>query len=182
MTVRTRYAPSPTGALHIGNVRSGLFAYLFARHNERRIYPAHRRHRPGAFDRGVARRDSREPALARRGVGRGAARPTLLSVEPLRPLSRGRAAVAPRGQGLPLLLHRPRNWTRSASRPNASIASPAMTAVPRPDRSAADTRAARQKRRPQLYHPLSHRRAWARLWSTISSKAARYSTTRNSTT
>ncbi len=33
MTVRTRYAPSPTGALHIGNVRSGLFAWLFARHN-----------------------------------------------------------------------------------------------------------------------------------------------------
>jgi len=32
LTVRTRYAPSPTGALHIGNVRSGLFAYLFARH------------------------------------------------------------------------------------------------------------------------------------------------------
>lgn len=34
MTVRTRYAPSPTGALHIGNVRSGLFAYLFARHEK----------------------------------------------------------------------------------------------------------------------------------------------------
>jgi glutamyl-tRNA synthetase len=33
MTVRTRFAPSPTGLLHIGNVRSGLFAYLFARHN-----------------------------------------------------------------------------------------------------------------------------------------------------
>ncbi len=33
MTVRTRYAPSPTGALHIGNVRSGLFAWLFARHH-----------------------------------------------------------------------------------------------------------------------------------------------------
>jgi glutamyl-tRNA synthetase len=32
--VRTRYAPSPTGALHIGNVRSGLFAYLFARHEK----------------------------------------------------------------------------------------------------------------------------------------------------
>ena len=31
MTVRTRYAPSPTGSLHIGNVRTGLFAYLFAR-------------------------------------------------------------------------------------------------------------------------------------------------------
>ncbi len=34
MTVRTRYAPSPTGPLHIGNVRSGLFAYLFARHHK----------------------------------------------------------------------------------------------------------------------------------------------------
>jgi glutamyl-tRNA synthetase len=34
VTVRTRYAPSPTGALHIGNVRSGMFAYLFARHNQ----------------------------------------------------------------------------------------------------------------------------------------------------
>src|SRR5271170_5418351 len=34
LAVRTRYAPSPTGALHIGNVRSGLFAYLFARHNQ----------------------------------------------------------------------------------------------------------------------------------------------------
>jgi glutamyl-tRNA synthetase len=34
VTVRTRYAPSPTGALHIGNVRSGLFAYLFARSSQ----------------------------------------------------------------------------------------------------------------------------------------------------
>ncbi len=33
MTVCTRYAPSPTGSLHIGNVRSGLFAWLYARHN-----------------------------------------------------------------------------------------------------------------------------------------------------
>src|SRR5579863_2220189 len=32
VTVRTRFAPSPTGSLHIGNVRSGLFAYLYARH------------------------------------------------------------------------------------------------------------------------------------------------------
>jgi glutamyl-tRNA synthetase len=33
VTVRTRFAPSPTGSLHIGNVRSGLFAYLYARHH-----------------------------------------------------------------------------------------------------------------------------------------------------
>jgi glutamyl-tRNA synthetase len=31
MTVRTRFAPSPTGYLHIGGVRSALFNWLFAR-------------------------------------------------------------------------------------------------------------------------------------------------------
>ncbi|WP_026678017.1 glutamate--tRNA ligase [Fictibacillus gelatini] len=30
--VRVRYAPSPTGNLHIGNTRTALFNYLFARH------------------------------------------------------------------------------------------------------------------------------------------------------
>ncbi|MDZ4226356.1 MAG: glutamate--tRNA ligase family protein, partial [Patescibacteria group bacterium] len=32
--VVTRFAPSPTGNLNIGGVRTGIFAYLFARHNE----------------------------------------------------------------------------------------------------------------------------------------------------
>jgi len=31
MSVRVRYAPSPTGKLHIGNVRTALFDYFFAR-------------------------------------------------------------------------------------------------------------------------------------------------------
>ncbi|MEM8685318.1 MAG: glutamate--tRNA ligase, partial [Pseudomonadota bacterium] len=31
MTVRTRFAPSPTGVLHIGGVRTALFCYLYAR-------------------------------------------------------------------------------------------------------------------------------------------------------
>ena len=31
--VRVRYAPSPTGHLHIGNARAALFNYLFARHS-----------------------------------------------------------------------------------------------------------------------------------------------------
>lgn len=30
--IRTRYAPSPTGHLHIGNARSALFTYLYAKH------------------------------------------------------------------------------------------------------------------------------------------------------
>jgi glutamyl-tRNA synthetase len=33
MTVRTRFAPSPTGYLHIGSVRTALYAWLFARHH-----------------------------------------------------------------------------------------------------------------------------------------------------
>jgi glutamyl-tRNA synthetase len=32
MTFRTRFAPSPTGLMHIGNVRTGLFNFLAARH------------------------------------------------------------------------------------------------------------------------------------------------------
>jgi len=31
--IRTRFAPSPTGFPHVGNIRTALFAWLFARHN-----------------------------------------------------------------------------------------------------------------------------------------------------
>ena len=30
--VRVRYAPSPTGYMHIGNLRTALYGFLFARH------------------------------------------------------------------------------------------------------------------------------------------------------
>lgn len=33
MKVRTRFAPSPTGFMHVGNLRTALYAYLFARSN-----------------------------------------------------------------------------------------------------------------------------------------------------
>ena len=33
MTVVTRFAPSPTGLLHVGGVRTALFSWLYARHN-----------------------------------------------------------------------------------------------------------------------------------------------------
>ncbi len=34
MTVRTRFAPSPTGLLHVGNARAALFCWLYARRHE----------------------------------------------------------------------------------------------------------------------------------------------------
>lgn len=34
MTVRTRLAPSPTGYVHIGNLRTALYCFLWARHND----------------------------------------------------------------------------------------------------------------------------------------------------
>ena len=34
MTVVTRFAPSPTGYLHVGGLRTALYAYLFARQNK----------------------------------------------------------------------------------------------------------------------------------------------------
>ena len=32
MTVRTRFAPSPTGHVHVGNIRAAIYNWLFARH------------------------------------------------------------------------------------------------------------------------------------------------------
>ncbi|MBQ4638702.1 MAG: glutamate--tRNA ligase, partial [Clostridia bacterium] len=32
-TVRTRFAPSPTGFMHIGNLRTALYTYLYAKAN-----------------------------------------------------------------------------------------------------------------------------------------------------
>ncbi|MGA7879753.1 MAG: glutamate--tRNA ligase family protein, partial [Terrimicrobiaceae bacterium] len=34
MSVRTRFAPSPTGYLHVGGARTALFNWLFARKND----------------------------------------------------------------------------------------------------------------------------------------------------
>ena len=31
MQVRTRFAPSPTGYMHLGNLRTALYTYLYAR-------------------------------------------------------------------------------------------------------------------------------------------------------
>ena len=34
MTVRCRFAPAPSGSIHVGNARSALFSWLYARHHQ----------------------------------------------------------------------------------------------------------------------------------------------------
>ena len=38
MTVRTRFAPSHTGYMHIGNLRTALYAYLVARKDPNGVF------------------------------------------------------------------------------------------------------------------------------------------------
>ncbi|HSL66539.1 MAG TPA: glutamate--tRNA ligase family protein, partial [Actinomycetota bacterium] len=33
MIVRTRFAPAPSGSIHVGNARTALFSWLTARHH-----------------------------------------------------------------------------------------------------------------------------------------------------
>ena len=36
--VRTRFAPSPTGYMHVGNLRTALYTYLTAKHEDCLLY------------------------------------------------------------------------------------------------------------------------------------------------
>ena len=47
--VRTRFAPSPTGRMHVGNLRSALYEFLIAKACGRRFYASYRRYGSGAF-------------------------------------------------------------------------------------------------------------------------------------
>ena len=95
MTVRTRFAPSPTGYLHIGGVRTALFNWLFARQ------------RGGQF---ILRIDDTDVA---RNVGL-AVRVTVAGVAAVEPLRR-RFSRVDVGLGGPVLTV---HWRRKLARTN----------------------------------------------------------------
>ena len=64
--MRVRFAPSPTGALHIGNARTALYNWLLARGQGGAARAADRGHRPRALD---ARRTSRRSSTRSSGSG-----------------------------------------------------------------------------------------------------------------
>ena len=70
--VRTRFAPSPTGYLHIGGVRTALFNWLFARRHGGTIPAADRRHRRRAQRGGGPGADPARFSLAGNRLGRRA--------------------------------------------------------------------------------------------------------------
>ena len=109
--VRVRFPPSPTGNLHVGNVRSALFNWAFARHYGGTLRASHRGHRPRPQHPGGLRRRS-STSLRWLGIDwdegpevGGAARP----VPPVRAVRhlprRRRAAAASPVARLRLLLH-----------------------------------------------------------------------------
>ena len=86
--MRVRFAPSPTGALHIGGARAALYNWLLARKKGGTFRAADRGHRPRAlnagdveqildalswleldWDKGPSRRPSARRATARRSTG-----------------------------------------------------------------------------------------------------------------
>ena len=136
MTVRTRFAPSPTGMLHIGGVRTALFCWLYARRHRRHVHPAHRGHRSRALDPRGGAGDPRGHAVA---GPRSRRRPVLPDAAD-GPVRRGHPAVPARGQGLPLLLLEGRT-RRDARRADGAQG---KAAVRRPLPAAQGTGAGRQ--------------------------------------
>ena len=109
----TRFAPSPTGHLHVGGARTALFNWALAQPSRRPLPAAHRRHGRRALHRGRGGGHPRRPRLARHPLARGARarrhrrrparrRPVLPEPAP-RPLPRGGGRARRRGPRLPRL-------------------------------------------------------------------------------
>ena len=146
--VRTRYAPSPTGDPHIGNIRSALFSWAYARANGGqfllRIEDTDRNRLVETSRAG----DHGQSALARHRLGRRPRRwrapRAVLPVAAAAALPEDRADAHRAGQGVSLLLHR--RTARPDARGPGRSKSPARLRRPLPGHPAGRIRTARKER------------------------------------
>ena len=164
--MRVRFAPSPTGALHIGGARTALFNWLLRPPRRRRAGAAHRGHRPRALDAGERRADHSTLCAGWSSTGtRGR------SCRPSAPSATARRCERCSTAGTPTAPARPPRTSRPTS--SATAPSAASAASPRPRGGAAararrgrDGRARRRPRRHALRarpHGRSRDRARRRL-------------------
>ena len=131
--VRVRFAPSPTGYLHIGGARTALYNWAFARTSRRHVRAAHRRHRPRALDRREHRRRSFARCAGSVWTGTKVPRSAATTAPTSRRSASSRYAegletLKANGSRLPVLLHA-RGARGEARAPRAhAAASPATTA------------------------------------------------------
>ena len=107
--VRTRFAPSPTGYMHVGNLRTALYTYLMAKHEDGtfilRIETPTRPYVEGAVD--VIYNTCGRPAwLWDDGPDIGGPVGPYVQSERMGMFKQYAEAAGGRGQGLLLLLHR----------------------------------------------------------------------------
>ena len=108
--VVTRFAPSPTGALHPGNARTALFSFLLARSRGGRFVAARRGHGPRARQRAITSRPSSRTSPGSdidwdAGPGRDDGRGPYRQSERGEPVRRTLRAARARGPRLSVLLH-----------------------------------------------------------------------------
>ena len=114
--IRVRFAPSPTGYLHVGGARTALFNWLFARHHGGRFMlriedTDVERSTPEMVEGILAGHALAGPRLGRR--------PVLPDRAP-GALPRGGRAPGGRRPRLPLLLHQGASWRRGAQQAQAA--------------------------------------------------------------
>ena len=147
MTVITRFAPSPTGRLHVGNIRTALHNFLFARKHGGafilRIDDTDRERSTAEFDQAI--RDD----LDWLGLTPDQHRPPVGPVRPLR--ARVRAAARPRAGSMPAT-KRPRSSTFAARCCSAAACRRSTSARP-------PTRRSPEGRAPHWRFRLDHDRA-----------------------
>ena len=118
--VRVRFAPSPTGELHIGSVRTVVFDYLFARHFHGKMHSAHRRYRPDALRARLGARGAGRPQMAGHRIRR---RPqparvgrTSVRIGKARRKSAGRMGRTSNRCAATSTSRPPKSWSRAARR------------------------------------------------------------------